>query len=116
MEKFMFIVREDLKWVNRMTAEEREAAIQEMVRWTQSIIESGNYLGGDPLFTTGRYVTHDQVLSDGPFIEAKEGVSGYMMLLAENINQAAAIAQSCPRVQRNEMVIEVRPVIIMDHA
>jgi hypothetical protein len=36
-----------------------------------TLIESGNYIGGEPLQIKGRYVTQNQILSDGPFIEAK---------------------------------------------
>jgi hypothetical protein len=49
------------------------------------LAESGNYVRGEPLAVTGRYVSQHEVLSDGPFIEAKEGVSGYDIILAENL-------------------------------
>ena len=115
MEKYLLLVREDLKRISMETDEERLKAIQEMTRWTESLAESCNYLGGEPLLATGRCVSKDQVISDGPFIEAKEGISGYIAILAENLNQAVSIAQSCPRVMRNEMTIEVRPVLILNH-
>jgi hypothetical protein len=56
-------------------------------------------------------VKQKDVLSDGPFIEAKEGVSGYIFIQAENIELAVSIAQSCPLVKENNMVLEVRPVM-----
>lgn len=114
MEKYLLLIREDLKRISMETDEERLKAIQEMTRWTESLAESCNYLGGEPLLATGRCVRKDQVISDGPFIEAKEGISGYIAILAENLNQAVSIAQSCPRVMRNEMTIEVRPVLVLN--
>ncbi|MCW3118641.1 MAG: hypothetical protein JWM28_2723 [Chitinophagaceae bacterium] len=106
----MLIVREDLEKIGKLTAEERFANAPYMLDWIKSIAESGNYIGGEPLAITGRYVSKNEVLSDGPFIEAKEGVSGYDIIMAENINQAVAIAQSCPLVMQGLAVREVRPI------
>lgn len=110
MERFLLIVREDLKKIGKQSVEERFAAGPDMSDWVKSLAESGNYIGGEPLAITGRYVTQNEVLSDGPFIEAKEGISGYDIILAENMNQAVAIAQSCPMVMSGFAIREVRPV------
>jgi hypothetical protein len=110
MEKFMMIIREDLAKMRKLTDEERFANIPMMLKWVDSLIETGNYIKGEPLLPKGRYVSKDQILSDGPFIEAREGVSGYEIIWAENIEQAAAIAQTCPLVQSGLAVREVRPI------
>jgi hypothetical protein len=111
MEKFMLIVREDLNRLKNMTIEERFSIVPMMMEWIKSIAESGNYINGEPLGVTGRYVSRDSVLSDGPFIESKEGIAGYDIILAENIEQAVSIAQTCPLVQKGIAVREVRPII-----
>src|ERR1700679_210008 len=110
MEKFMMIIREDLEQLGKMTDEERFSNVPMMLKWVDSLIESGNYIKGEPLLIKGRYVSKDNILSDGPFIEAREGVSGYEIIWAENIEQAAAIAQTCPLVQRGLAIREVRPI------
>lgn len=110
MEKFMLIVREDLEKIGKLSDEERFSNAPMMLEWIDSLIESGNYVKGEPLLIKGRYVSKDQILSDGPFIEAREGVAGYDIIRAENIEQAAAIAQSCPLVQWGLAVREVRPI------
>ena len=110
MEKFLLIMREDLKKIGRYSDEERFSNIPIMQKWIESIAESGNYVEGNPLKITGRYVRKDDVLSDGPFIEAKEGVSGYDIIKAENLEQAVAFAQACPLVIQGLAVIEVRPL------
>ena len=112
MQKFMLIIREDLKRLSTITDEERFSNIPEQLEWIKSIADAGNYITGEPLAISGRYVSKNDVLSDGPFIEAKEGIAGYDMILAENINQAVSIAQTCPLVMKGMAVIEVRPVQI----
>jgi hypothetical protein len=112
MEKFLFIIREDLSLIKKYTEEERNRGMQEMSRWVESLAESWNYVGGEPLGASGRYINSENVLSDGPFIEAKEGISGYLVVHAENLDQAASFAQTCPLVMRGEMAIEVRPILL----
>ncbi|HEX6224841.1 MAG TPA: YciI family protein [Chryseolinea sp.] len=110
MQKFLLIIREDLKTIGRYTDEERFSNMPIMQKWIESIAESGNYVEGNPLEVKGRYVTRNEVLSDGPFIESKEGVSGFDIIKAENIEQAVAFAQACPLVLQGLAVIEVRPM------
>jgi hypothetical protein len=110
MERFMLIVREDLERIGRLSTEDRFSESPDMTDWIRSLVESGNYIGGEPLAITGRYVTKNEVLSDGPFIESKEGISGYDIILAENLEQATAIAQTCPMVMVGFAIREVRPI------
>jgi hypothetical protein len=111
MEKFLFVIREELKVLKTYTVEERNAGMREMTSWVESLAESWNYIGGEPLAITGRYVSKEDIVSDGPFIESKEGISGYILVDAENLDQAASLAQTCPLVLRGSMVIEVRPTL-----
>ena len=109
----MMIIREDLAKMRKLTDEERFSNIPMMLKWVDSLIETGNYIKGEPLLPKGRYVSKDHILSDGPFIEAREGISGYEIIWAENIEQAAAIAQTCPLVQSGLGVREIRPIATM---
>ena len=111
MEKFMLLVRADLEKLRKLNEDERFADFPDMSEWVKSIIDSGNYIGGQPLAITGRYVSKNKVLSDGPFIESKEGVIGYDIILAENIDQAVLIAQACPMVKAGLAIREVRPMV-----
>jgi hypothetical protein len=116
MEKFLFIIREDLKRMQSLSEKQRAEDIPSMLKWVESIAETGGYLGGEPLVPAGRYIRKDEVLSDGPFIESKEGISGYSIIKAENLDQATAIAQMCPLVVRGVAAIEVRPFFTIPEA
>lgn len=111
MQKFMLIVRENLSEIKKLTDEERFAKVPKVLKWIESLAESGNYVQGEPLAVKGRYVSQHEVLSDGPFIEAKEGISGYDIILAENIDQATSIAMTCPMVMEGWAIREVRPIM-----
>jgi hypothetical protein len=112
MEKFLLLIREDLLVRQEMMKE----GLQVMTKWVESLAQSGNYVDSEPLLNIGRQVAKTYVLSDGPFVEAKEAISGYFRIKAENIEQATAIAQTCPLVIRGLAQIEVRQIMIIDDA
>jgi len=111
MEKFLFIIREDLARLKQWNEKQRYNAIREMDKWVKSLVEKGSYISGDALRIAGSYVSKSQVLSDGPFIEAKEGISGFIFMEAVDMQDAISMAQACSFVQRGEMAIEVRPLM-----
>jgi hypothetical protein len=111
MEKFLFIIREDLSKLKQWNEEQRYNAIREMDKWVKSLVEKGKYLSGDVLRIAGSYVNKNQVLSDGPFIESKEGISGFMFIEATDMEDAISMAQACSFVQSGDMAIEVRPLM-----
>ncbi len=114
MEKFMLLIRQDLIEVGQMTEDEYLVKLNLMLGWVDELANSGNYIAAEPLLTTGRYVTSDSVQSDGPFIEAKEAISGYFIVSAENIDHAVALSQRCPLLHTKEVIVEVRPIRSLD--
>jgi hypothetical protein len=114
MNKFMLILREDLERFGKITEEERLQMAPVMMKWIESIASTGKYVTGGPLATRGAYVRKNEVMSDGPFIESKEGISGYDIILAEDLEEAIAVAQTCPVVVRGWGAREVRPIIFVN--
>jgi hypothetical protein len=47
---------------------------------------------------------------DGPFVEAKEIVGGYMIVTAASFEEALAVAQESPGVYRPGSQIEIREI------
>lgn len=62
---------------------------------------------GAKLKPGGKIVTASGV-TDGPFVETKEIVGGFMILAAENYEQAIEIAIGCPGVMRPGSSLEIR--------
>jgi hypothetical protein len=111
MEKFILIVRADLEKLRKIREEERYMDWPDMLDWVKSLVASGNRLEGGPLSISGRWVSNNVILSDGPFIESKEGILGYDVILAENLEHAVAIAQTCPMVIQGVAIRDVRPLL-----
>ena len=58
-------------------------------KFSANIVDMGGKLGD------GRLVK-DEAQSDGPFVEVKELVGGYMIVSAENLDEASEVARGCP--------------------
>ena len=52
------------------------------------------------------------LLSDGPFAETKEQLTGYFVFECDNLDQALALAARIPGAR--DGAIEVRPLLVMD--
>jgi hypothetical protein len=64
---------------------------------------------GGRLQSGGKIVT-SQGATDGPFIEAKEVVGGYMIVEAQNMEEAIEIAQQSPGVAMPGSSVEIREI------
>ncbi|MEM8896319.1 MAG: YciI family protein [Bacteroidota bacterium] len=110
MKTYLILLREDLQTINNMTEEEAMEEIATYQKWVDELTQSGNHVSSEPLTDEGFLVSDTQVVSDGPFIEAKDAISGYFIIKAENHEQAIEIAKSCPLVT-NGGTVELRPVM-----
>jgi len=55
----------------------------------------------------GRLVTEQQPAPDGPLVEVKELVGGYMIVTAGNLEEAIEVARACPGLVRPGSGVEV---------
>ena len=85
--------------------------IQVMDQWIQSLCESGKYSSGAAFSTNNQYVGKDLVVANYSYHEMNDGISGYDVIIAENLNEAVSIAKSCPLVMKGIALYEVRAIV-----
>lgn len=68
---------------------------------------------GNRLSQAGRVVKSKSVVTDGPYAEIKEVLAGYMIISAEDFDEAAGIAKGCPIILSGGNV-EIRKFIAAD--
>lgn len=91
--------------------------MQERMNWLAGIaaqnklVDKGNTLL--PIQGSAKTVKPGNVITDGPYTEIKEFISGYIVVKAETIDEAVAMAQGNPifKIGGN---IEVREVLKRD--
>ncbi len=72
-------------------------------RFQENIVDMGGKLGG------GKIVTSEGA-TDGPFVEAKEVIGGYMIVSAESMEEAVEVARQSPGVAMPGSSVEVREI------
>jgi hypothetical protein len=95
----------------RLSDDEEKAVVSEYL----AIGESPAVVGGGQLqpietATTVRVQNGQTLLTDGPFIDAKEHLGGYVVLDAEDLDAALEIAARIPAARLGGAV-EVRPIV-----
>ena len=114
----------DFVFLFRSTAEEQQAAmgtpeaaprsLQDYVAWMNGLQANGHLKDpGQPLDRTGR-VVRGATIMDGPYVEAKDLVLGFIVVRARDLEQAAELAAACP-IATGGGCVEVRPVLSLPY-
>ena len=87
--------------------------------YTEMLKDSGVFIAGEALrpvttATTLRQKDGQTITTDGPFAETKEGLGGFYLIQAPDLDAALALAAKCPGIQFGS--IEVRPVVDFEAA
>ena len=94
MAKYLFIYRESTGPRSRPSPEEMQVLQGQWYAWMQKF--SASILpGGDGLKPSGRLLK-EGIVTDGPYVEAKEIVVSFALIQADNYDAAVAIARECP--------------------
>ena len=115
MRYMLMFVDTDTDW-SGAPDEERDRMFQTIGAWWGKHSESGKIVGGEQLqpAATAKTVTHTgngkTVVTDGPFIEAKEHLVGYCLLECETLERATEIAVRWPDARH--WAVELRPIMI----
>jgi hypothetical protein len=96
------------------TPESAQRSMQAWMAWVREL-EAGGHVKdhGQPLERGGRVVRGaGKTVTDGPYVEAKDLVLGFMVVRARDLEHAAELAAACPMVHGGGSV-EIRPVMEM---
>ena len=93
MAKFLFIYREPTESRAKPSPEEMQALQTAWQAWMQKF--SSAIVTGDGLKRSGRLLKAGLV-TDGPYVEAKEIIASFGVIQADNYDAALAIARACP--------------------
>ncbi len=115
MKEFLMLIRENTNY-GSFTAQEMQEDIEKHMQWVEELIQKGHFKEGNPLDAEGVCIRgKDRMVTDGPYIETKECISGFYFLLANSLEEARDIAKGCPSLELGAMV-EVRPIMVTDDA
>jgi hypothetical protein len=111
--KYMLLIHNRAGYVEELSEADRDALMNAVDSIMKELTDSGELLRGealaDPAQTkTVRVRDGAPVVTDGPFIEAKEQFAGYLLVDVDSLERAVDIAASWPDAKYFAM--EVRAV------
>jgi hypothetical protein len=111
----LFRTTEAARNENMGTPERAQQSMKAWGAWLGKLEAGGNLKErGQPMEATGKVVRgKKKVVTDGPYVEVKDLVAGFMILAARDLGQAIELASGCP-ILEGEGSVEVRPVMEMN--
>ena len=114
MKEFLFLFRGGDGPTLQKSPEKWQAHMQLWVDWMGEMGKQGRFVGAQPLDASGKHVTGSRkTVTDGPFMEGKEMVGGYLICKAESYDEAVTIAKGCPILMFDDSDVEVRSLQAM---
>lgn len=114
--KYLLIMHMNPAVWESLTEEERNAIMSGHGPFMDAIRESGEFIGTTALADPSnsavvRVRDGAQVVTDGPYLEAKEYLGGYYLVDVESRERALELAAMIPDAAVDGLSIEVRPVM-----
>jgi hypothetical protein len=111
--KFLLLLYDDTATIDALPAGDRRALVDEHIGFSRMLRERGALVYGDPLDSpdtarTIRFESADPVVTDGPFLEAKEALGGFYVIECADATEAEDLAKQLPRSPG--LVAEMRPI------
>ena len=110
MEEFALIFRhQDGEKI--ASPEQIETWMKQTMDWIGGIASQNKFVSGTGLpFNDARVVHYNNVVTNGPFGDIKETLGGFIIVKAENVEEAVEFAKGSPILQGDGNTIEVRRI------
>ena len=113
MKEFVLLFRMDI------TAPEAQPSPRQMemdmvdwMEWIDYITDKGQLAeGGNHLAFSGRIIRPYNNISNGPYTIKNESVTGFIIILAKDYDDAEHLAKKCPVLQNEGTSVEIRETV-----
>jgi hypothetical protein len=111
MKDFMLIFRQPSFDYSKTSTQEMQAITKKWKDWVAGIAAQGKFKSnGMRLAMDGKVLKPGGVVTDGPFVEIRERLGSFLIVQAENIEEATTLAHGCPVLDVNGSV-EIRQIM-----
>lgn len=115
MSEFILLFRGGDARDLQQSPEKWQAHMQKWMQWMGQLSEQGKLVGAQPLTPVGKTIKGtNKIVSDGPYMEGKEMVGGYLIMKADNYDQAVMQSGGCPILEFEDGTVEIREVLEMN--
>jgi len=114
MANFMYLFRSNPTAYRSMSPEQMQQTMKKWMDWKDTLEKNGHIKQlGERLDGTGKVVRGKaKTVIDGPYVEVKDFIQGYMIVEATDMDQAVELAKGCP-ILEGDGTVEIRPFVSM---
>jgi len=111
--RYLCMICYEQKRLDSLSRPEFDALVAESLAYDDELGKGGHYLYSGALqsvqtATTLRIQSGKMVVTDGPFVETKEHIGGFIVIEARDLNEAIRLASKIPPIRLG--CIEIRPI------
>ena len=112
MSKFIYLFRNNQTAIQSLSPEQMQQHVKKWMDWRDTLEKNGHVTQfGERLDGTGKVIKGKaKSVTDGPYIEVKDFIQGYLLVEAKDLDQAVELAKGCPIFERDGTV-EIRPFL-----
>ena len=111
MKEYLFLFRGGDGRTLKQSPEKWQHHMEKWMHWMGDLQERGKLIGAQPLDVRGKQVGGPKkIVTDGPYLEGKEMVGGYLMCKAADYSEAVEISKGCPILEFEDGLVEVREI------
>jgi len=111
MKEFMLLFRQPSYDYSGASPKEMQALAKQWQEWAGALAAQGKLASNGPrLSMEGKVLKSGGVITDGPFVEIRERLGSFIIVKAENLEEATTLAHGCPALDAGGSV-EIRAVI-----
>jgi len=113
MKEFVLLFRMDISSPEAQpSARQMELNMVDWMEWMDYITDKGQLAeGGNHLSYSGKVIRPYNAIVDEPYNAKKETLTGYIIILARDMDDATHIAKKCPILQGEGTSVEIRETI-----
>jgi hypothetical protein len=110
MQEFLLLFRQPDYDYSNATPEKMKELGAKWHQWVNGIAAQDKFVSnGIRLSLEGKVLKAGGLVTDGPYVEIKEKLGSYIIVRADNIDDAVTLAHGCPALDEDGSV-EIRPV------
>lgn len=110
MKEFMLLFRQPSYDHSNASPKEMQVLSKKWKDWAEGIASQGKIVSHGPrLAMEGKVLKPGGVITDGPFVEIRERLGSFIIVKAENLDEATTLAHGCPAIDADGSV-EIRPL------
>ena len=117
--KYLFMIIVDEERLQAMSESEAQTLDDESLDYDDALRTGGHFLAAQALesintATTVRIRNGKVLMTDGPFVETKEQVGGFILIEAKDLDEAIELASHIPVIRFG--AVEIRPIKELVHS